>query len=134
MRVAVASEDGRTIAAHTGRCRAFAIFDVVGGQVHSVEHRASRAPGAEGEGCHSHHSDGGHPADAHTHDHSALVDVLTDCRVLITRGLGPRLVADLASRWVEAYVCAVPEVDEAVRLFAQGSLPRASGTGCGHHA
>jgi predicted Fe-Mo cluster-binding NifX family protein len=129
MRVAVASEDGRTIAAHTGRCRAIAIFDVIGPEVRTVEHRASGARGADGDGCHDHRSSG-----AQTHDHSALVDALSDCGVLITRGLGPRLVADLASQGVEAYVCSVSEVTEAVRLFAAGSLPRASGAGCGHHA
>jgi predicted Fe-Mo cluster-binding NifX family protein len=67
------------------------------------------------------------------HSHDGLTTALVDCRVLITRGLGPRLVADLSARGIEAIVCSVERADDAARLFAQGTLPRSTGTGCGHH-
>ncbi|MCG3137859.1 MAG: hypothetical protein HJJLKODD_01714 [Phycisphaerae bacterium] len=129
MRIAVASDDGRRIAAHTGRCAGFVIYDVQGNAPQRVEYRQNRYTAhAQGE-CDGAHDHGG---DAH-HSHGPLVAALADCRVLITRGLGPRLVADLAVHNIEAYVCNVTDADEAAGQYTAGQLLRVQGTGCGHH-
>lgn len=128
MRIAVASDDGVDVAAHTGRCRGFVIFDTSGQEAMRAEYRSNdftahaqgKCTGAEGQ-THVHHT------------HGPLLEALADCRVLVTRGLGPRLVADLAARGIEAYVCEAAQAAEAARQFAQGRLAKATGCGCCGH-
>ncbi len=130
MRIAVASDDGARVAQHTGRCAGFVVYEVLDRAAQRLEYRRNRFTAhARGE-CAG--EGGAAPGHAH-HSHAALVEALSDCCVLVTRGLGPRLVADLAARGVDAYVCPVESVDEAATLFARGALPRAGGCGCRHH-
>jgi predicted Fe-Mo cluster-binding NifX family protein len=58
-----------------------------------------------------------------------LLAALDDCDVLVSRGMGRRLLADLEARGIEPYACAVEGVDEAASLLAAGKLPRLPGGG-----
>lgn len=130
-RIAIASDDGQTIAAHTGRCAGFVVFEVNDG----VAQRSAVRPNtftvhARGE-C---QDTGGHDVAHVHHSHSALVDAISDCCALVTCGLGPRLVADLTERGIDAYVTNVTSVQQAAQDFASGRLVRVAGTGCTRHA
>lgn len=128
MRIAVASDDGREVAMHTGRCRGFAIFDVEQGQATPVEFRNNLFTAHAQGDCHGRHQ----PGREH-HTHGPLVEALSDCGVLVTRGLGPRLVADLAAEGIDAYLCDVESVQEAAGLYAAGRLVRVPNRcQCGH--
>ncbi len=130
MRIAIASDDGTRIAAHTGRCACLVIFEVADGKATRVDCRANTFTAhARGE-C----AGDAAPGAAHSHHaHGPLVDAVADCQALITRGLGPRLVADLAARAIDAYVCNVDQVEEAAGRYARGELPRAARPSCGCH-
>lgn len=130
MKIAVTTDDGEHIAAHTGRCRGLVIFEVEGGAAQRVEERPNTFTAhARGE-CEGHHEapQGGH------HSHAGLIGAVADCQALITHGMGPRLVADLSAHGIDPLVSGVERVDDAAALFAQGKLPRLPGTGCGRHA
>lgn len=130
MRIAVATDDGQHVAQHTGRCGGFAVFEIEAGGVKPLEHRRNTFTHHQKEGG---HGDGAHDHADHNHSHTELVDALSDCCALVTRGLGPRLVKDLSARGIDAYVCEEPTVAEAAALFAAGRLARASGAGCCRH-
>ncbi|HNQ21632.1 MAG TPA: NifB/NifX family molybdenum-iron cluster-binding protein [Phycisphaerae bacterium] len=128
-RVAFASDDGTAIAAHTGRCACFVIYNVADGQAPRVESRANTFTTHAQEGCAGPHAPG--PPAGH-HSHASLLDALADCQVLVTRGLGPRLLADLGARGIDVCVCNADGVEDAARLFAAGQLRRARPTdACG---
>ncbi|HUU96665.1 MAG TPA: NifB/NifX family molybdenum-iron cluster-binding protein [Phycisphaerae bacterium] len=131
MRIAVASDDGTSIAAHTGRCNGFVVFEIDEGKATRQEYRPnSFTPHARGQ-CQEGHPHGGH---AGHHSHAPLLSAIGDCCALVTRGLGPRLVADLASVGIDTYVCTVPSVDRAAQQYAEGRLPRIEGGGvCDRH-
>jgi predicted Fe-Mo cluster-binding NifX family protein len=132
MKFAVASDDGATVAAHTGRCGGFVIFESKAAGVTRIEFRANRFTAhALGEcaGGDAHEHQQGHAG----HGHVALVEALQDCPVLITRGLGRRLVADLAARGITPYASDVADVDEAARRFASGVLQPVTQECCGSH-
>jgi predicted Fe-Mo cluster-binding NifX family protein len=147
-RIAVASDDGDQIAAHTGRCRQFIVYDIEGPVARRIEVRPNRvtahargectvtgggatAPTADLPAPRPGPSTGHHPGHSH-HSHEGLLEVLADCQVLLTRGLGARLVDDLARRGIEAFICRDDRADAAAALFAQGLLSRASRPACGH--
>jgi predicted Fe-Mo cluster-binding NifX family protein len=130
MRIAVASDDGVQVAAHTGRCAGFVIFDVSGQDATRGEFRRNTFTAhAQGQCSGGDHA---HAAHAH-HSHGPLLDALADCRVLVTRGLGPRLITDLANRGIEAYVCQATHADDAAGQYARGQLAKAVGCGCCGH-
>jgi len=129
MRIALASDDGKTIAGHTGRCRGFVIYEVIGGQPTRREYRENRFTAhARGE-CDGTHEDGSARGVGH-HAHGALLDALGDCCAVVSRGMGPRLVADLTRAGIDAYVCDESDVGAAVEAFAAGRLRRIEGRTC----
>ena len=129
MRFAIASDNEVEIAAHTGRCRGFVIYDAADGAATRVEYRANSFTGhARGE-CTGHEHEQGHGQ----RSHGPLLDALSDCQALVSRGMGPRLVADLADRGIHPYACHVTSVDEAAQLFARDALPATDDGGCCHH-
>jgi predicted Fe-Mo cluster-binding NifX family protein len=127
MRIAIASDDGTTIAGHTGRCRGFAIYEVLEGRATRREFRENEFTAHARGQCDREHADA--TAGAH-HSHVQLLSALGDCCALITRGMGARLVGDLAAQGIEAYVCNEVSVDNAAREFASGGLPRLDDRGC----
>jgi predicted Fe-Mo cluster-binding NifX family protein len=127
VRFAVATDDGQLVAAHTGRCAGFVIFDATGGVPARVELRTNTFTAhARGQcgGAKSDASGAGHGS------HAGIVEALRDCEGLVTRGLGPRLLADLAAHGIQVYFCDCQSVDEAAALFVAGRLSRASA--CAH--
>lgn len=128
MRIAVASDDGTRVAAHTGRCGGFVIYDVSGAAVERVEYRTNWFTTHARAACSDDHGGAEHAS-----SHGPLLEALADCRALVTRGLGPRLVADLAAHGIGAYVCDTESADEAAALYARGQLARAPDRGCCRH-
>ncbi|MEW6235806.1 MAG: NifB/NifX family molybdenum-iron cluster-binding protein [Candidatus Omnitrophota bacterium] len=129
MRFAVASDDGKIIAAHTGRCRSFVVFDVVEDAVKRVEVRqnihTAHALGLCADGAERSH-------DSHSHSHDGLLRALEDCQALISRGMGRRLVIDLLSRNIAPVFCKEDAVEEAASLYAKGKLLLSHTNSCSH--
>ena len=126
MRIAVASDDGRSVASHAGRCTCFIVFEFEGGAligrgVRQNTHTAHARGQCSGEG-HSH----GHGG------HGSLLDALSDCQAFISRGMGPRLRADLAAHGIEAVVCQETDAKRAAELFSEGHLASAGHGTCDH--
>lgn len=130
MKIAIASDDGRHVAMHTGRCQGFAIFEVANHTATQTEYRRNTFTAhARGE-CSGEHDPAGHTGH---HSHEPLLTAIADCCVLVTRGLGPRLVQDLAAYGIETFVCTAEDVETAARQYAEGQLQRMKGTGCCRH-
>ena len=127
MRLAIASDDGQSVAAHAGRCACFVVFefeagDLIGQGVRRNTHTAHARGQCSGEG-HSSHGPG---------SHGSLLDALSDCQAFISRGMGPRLRADLASRGIEAVVCQETDAKRAAELYSGGNLASAGQGTCDH--
>jgi len=128
MRIAIPSDDGTCIAAHTGRAGGFIIFEINNGQVQRLEYRTnSYTAYARGE-CNQDNQGQPH----HHHGHESLLDALHDCQIMISRGMGPRLVADLANRGMQVIFCDRDAAEEAAKLCAQGVLKSTGQSCCSH--
>lgn len=127
MKVAIATDDGTHVAAHTGRCQGFAVYEVADGQAARLEYRENTFTAHALGQCSGDHAAGSAPGH---HSHAVLVEAISDCCVLVTRGLGPRLVNDLLRVGIDTYVCAADTVADAARQLAEGRLARVQGSGC----
>lgn len=127
MRIAIPSDNGKNLAAHTGRAQGFVIFDLDDGQVSEVEYRTNSYTG-HALGLHGQEHQPGHH-----HSHDSLLGALTDCQVMLAHGMGPRLVNDLASRGIQVVFCRESEAMAAAVNYAQGILDASEGSSCDHN-
>lgn len=126
MRIAIPSDNGKNLAAHTGRAQGFVIFDIGNGQAAEVEYRTNTFTG-HAQGLHGRHHQSGHH-----HSHDSLLGALSDCQVMLAHGMGPRLVNDLASRGIKVEFCRESEALSAAVNYAQGILDTSEGSSCDH--
>jgi predicted Fe-Mo cluster-binding NifX family protein len=120
MKIAVASQNFRTITPHAGRSRKFLIYEAAeGGEPAEVD----RLDLPKEMSFHEFHEDGPHPLDA--------------ADVLIVGSCGARFVERLASRGITAVATAETDPVKAVKDYLAGTLsaglPHEHGPGEGHH-
>lgn len=129
MRIAVASDDGVSIAGHFGRCAGFVIFDIADQKAIKVEQR-------QNSGGH-HHSQGDcapHDHENANHGHESFLIALQDCQAVICRGMGRRAVADLAAKGISpAIITEDISAHEAAELYAGGRLNASNDSTCCSH-
>ncbi|MCG3156394.1 MAG: hypothetical protein DKINENOH_03018 [bacterium] len=121
MKIAVATEDGKTISAHFGRSPFFAIYEIADSKVINKEMRRNtftghfRGGGAHGDGRHDH-------SKGDEHAHQTVAEGLQDCQTVISHGMGRRAWEDLRSRGIEMIVTDETEVERALNLYLAGEL------------
>lgn len=134
MKIAAVSNDGTTISAHFGKARSFAVLTVEDGRVVGQEMRQ------KDQCSHGHHG-GGHDHDhSHSHDtvqtvavgsapasvsadpHVQAMAAIADCDVVLSRGMGRGMYANLQRAGIRAVLTDVPNVEEAVAAFLAGTL------------
>lgn len=133
MRFAIPSQDGVTIARHTGRAKGFIIYDTADGNLKQVGFRTSlttnnrKAVSFQGVKQPPHENCGNR-----NHDHTDILNQIEDCQVMISVGMGPRLVNDLLHRGIEPVFCREESAESAARMFAQGELTSFKESQCDH--
>jgi predicted Fe-Mo cluster-binding NifX family protein len=118
MRIAVPTNDGKSISEHFGGSASFLVFETENGQIKSrtmKTHGAHRAQGACG-----HQS-----TESKLHSHSGIVAVLKGCEVVICAGMGSRAAEALKANGVTQIVVTTPgPAQETVSAFLAGKLTR----------
>jgi predicted Fe-Mo cluster-binding NifX family protein len=101
LRIAVSSQDRRTITGHAGRCRKFWVYEIRGSK---VERKTLRELMPE-QALHSSPLGDGHPLD--------------DVHVMITAGMSPFLYQRLQQGGIRPFVTEEADPDEAVRMLLE---------------
>lgn len=115
MKIAIVTDDGRTISAHFGRAAYYAILTIENGQITARKM-------VEKPAHHHHHNEphdkGGH----HSHDHHAMLDPIADCQVAIARGMGQRMYDALQARGIHPILTEVHDIEAAAAAYINGTL------------
>jgi predicted Fe-Mo cluster-binding NifX family protein len=123
MKIAIASDDGKTIASHFGRTRGFVIVEAADGKIVNSEYRPNtftgHATGAEGES---------QVADRH----GPILSALADCQVVVARGMGRRIYDDLAGAGIEVFVTTEALAEKAAGQYLMGKLVDNPDQACDH--
>ena len=107
MKVAIASDDGKTISYHFGRAAGFVVFEIQNGKITGREYRKNIGKHSEEHGsC----------------DHAAMIKNLKDCSVMISHGMGQRIYDDMVKSGIEPIVTEEDSVDKAIEAFLKGKL------------
>ncbi len=119
-KIAIATDDKTNISMHLGRCKYFAIYTIAPHEVVSREYlentftRHRKSP-AECEGAKM--------PGVVDHSHEELLKALSECRVVLSGGIGQRLIDDLKQAGIRGYVVADEGgIEDLVQKYLQGEL------------
>jgi predicted Fe-Mo cluster-binding NifX family protein len=129
MRIAVPTNDGKSISEHFGRSAGFLVFEVENDQVQNRVTRTNRMQHSRGQGA-CHQADGG----SGPHSHASLVSTLAGCEIVLCAGMGRRAAEALRSSGITpVLVSASVSAEEAVAAYLAGKLPPADESFCRCH-
>jgi predicted Fe-Mo cluster-binding NifX family protein len=124
MKIAVITDDGKTISQHFGRAAYYLVATVENGQIASREMREKLA--------HSHIANEPHavetPDQPHgfsqaEHDrHIRMAQAISDCQALLCRGMGAGAYASMQQQGIIPVVTDIVSIDEAVLAYASGQI------------
>jgi len=125
MKIAVVTDDGKTICQHFGRALYYTVVTIENGKVVNKEQRnkaGHHLAGSEHESQASHGEKHGFDANAQA-SHAGMMANIMDCQVLIAGGMGWGAQVSLKQNGIEAIITDVNNIDEAIQLCIQGKLP-----------
>jgi predicted Fe-Mo cluster-binding NifX family protein len=107
MKIAVASDDQKTISEHFGRACGFMVFEIQNDAIIAQEYRDNI---------------GKSTGECHSCDHATMINNIKDCDVVISYGMGQRIYADLLQHNIMAIVTDERTVTNAVNQFLKNTL------------
>lgn len=126
-KIAVATNDGKRVTGHIGRCRSFMIIEINNDSIVSRDLRENTFTHHRMHKGHQHHGEGG------GHNHTNLINGLKDCSYLIASGGGWRIVEDLKQNNITPLFTDVESIEEAIEYFIKGELRDDAGLICNHN-
>ncbi len=121
MKIAVPTDDRKTLAAHFGRATEFALYDVADGV-------ASLSGYVRNE--HTHGGEAHRGGEGHSHDFGGP---LAGVNAVLCRGLGRRAQEAMAALGAEVIFTSEEELEEVAAKYARGELAAAErACGCEH--
>ncbi len=131
MKIAFASDDGKTISAHFGHAQCFVVVTVKDGEIlgkeeRKVSEKPERSAAGHKEGACYCHASGGN---------TARLNLLDGCQAVMCLGMGPRAADYLRFAGIRPVVLAEPmPIEQAALQFASGQTREgAVGSNCCCH-
>ncbi|MGD0395757.1 MAG: NifB/NifX family molybdenum-iron cluster-binding protein [Nitrososphaerales archaeon] len=127
MKVAVVTDDGKTISPHFGMAQSYLVYDIENGAVKGKEMRPKaghRQGGMEHLGGTERHSlgSGHHQGPEETSTHQSMLSNVRDCAALIARGMGWGMHDAIIQSGIKPFVTESVYADDAVQAYIKGSL------------
>lgn len=132
MKIAAITDDGQTISQHFGRARYYKVFTIEDGNLDESEMR-------DKAGHHIFAHEDHHHVHDHTHEghndprehgfgrqadvrHTAMVESITDCDVVLVRGMGRGAYLAMEAANIKPIVTAIEAIEEAVQAYLDGDI------------
>lgn len=124
MKIAVITDDGKTISQHFGRAQYYLILTIEEGQVVAREMRSKMGHSHFVSQPHAEEPQGaGHGMDASSHNkHVSMAETIADCKVLLCGGMGMGAYQSMTQLNIQPVVTTHRDIDEAVQAFIDGKL------------
>ncbi|MEI7988591.1 MAG: NifB/NifX family molybdenum-iron cluster-binding protein [Chloroflexota bacterium] len=123
MKIAVITDDGKTISQHFGRAQYYQVFTIEDNQVTQREMRDKLGHGHFQHEDHENHGTGKHGFDAQSHNrHSGMAEAISDCEALICGGMGAGAYQSMVMLNIKPVVCDISDIEQAVQAYLSGSL------------
>lgn len=123
MKIAIATDEGKSVSQHFGRAKYYLVATVENGQLVGRELRDKPS--------HQHFANDPHidqPGQPHGYGpteenrHTRMAEVIKDCEVLLCGGMGMGAYESMKDHGIRPIVTDIASVDEAVVAWAQGKI------------
>lgn len=125
MKIAVITDDGKTISQHFGRAPYYLVFSVENGQIVQRELREKMGHNQFSAEPHpeEHHHSGEHGQDEVSHGkHTLMAGTISDCQVLLCGGMGYGAYESMRRLNIRPVVTDLGDIDAAVQSYLNGTL------------
>jgi predicted Fe-Mo cluster-binding NifX family protein len=123
MKIAVITDDGKTISQHFGRALQYAVLTIENGEIVQRELRAKLGHQHFANESHDHGPGQRHGFDpASQSRHVQMSEAIADCEALLCRGMGTGAYESMKARGIRPIVTDVEAIDEAALAFSRGEL------------
>ena len=126
MKIAVITDDGKTISQHFGRAQYYMVVSIEEGKIvdremrDKVGHSQFSAVGPE-EHSHEHHEQ--HGLDDTSHNkHTQMAGSITDCKAVLCGGMGMGAYQSMRRLNIQPVVTDMRDIDTAVQAYIDGTL------------
>ena len=128
MRIAAITDDGKTISQHFGRAPFYAVLTIENDEIVKREMRDKL-------GHHQFVHEEGHLDEQGRHGfgpgsqsrHASMATAISDCDVLLCRGMGWGAYESMKQSGIETIVTDIPNIEEAVQAYLDGSIVHGAG-------
>jgi predicted Fe-Mo cluster-binding NifX family protein len=124
MKIAVITEDGKTISQHFGRAPYYLVATVEEGKIVNREMRDKLGHAQFANQPHPEEVPGQpHGMDAASHNkHLQMAEAIADCEALLCRGMGMGAYESMKTRNIRPVVTDIADINEAVMAYVNGQL------------
>jgi predicted Fe-Mo cluster-binding NifX family protein len=123
VKIAIATDDGRTLSRHFGRAVYYAVLTVEDGSVVAHEMRRKFSPHGSGIEAHEEHEAGPHREDPASYSrHDQMAAAIADCSAVICGGMGQGAYDRMTANGIRPIVTDLQDVDEAAIECAAGRI------------
>lgn len=124
MKVAVITDDGKSISRHFGRAPFYLVAQIEDKKVTAKELREKLGHNQfSGEHTGEHHHAEGHGSDPESHSkHGRMAAAITDCEALICGGMGMGAYQSMKLLNIRPIITELEDIDEALQAYLDGSL------------
>ena len=125
MKIAVITEDGKTISQHFGRAPYYLVFTVEEGEIVQQELRdkVGHRQFAQELHDHDHNDPRGHGFGAHSDaKHVRMIESIKDCEVIVVRGMGRGAYLAMEQANIRPFVTDIEDAEEAVQAYIDNTL------------
>lgn len=123
MKIAVISDDGKTISQHFGRAPYYIVCTI---ENNEVIHREQRDKLGHNNFTHEEHDEdhgANHGMDEEHHNrHAQMAGSISDCQVLICGGMGMGAYESMRRLNITPFVTDIRDIDTAVNQYVKGTL------------
>ncbi len=123
MKIAIVTQDGRTVSQHFGRAPYYAILTLEDGAIVERELRSKAGPHFGGGPRETHTGSGPHGTSPEAQSrHDQMAQAIGDCSALIAGGMGQGAYDRFAALGLRPVVTEIRSVDAAALAYARGEL------------
>jgi len=124
MKIAIVTDDERTISQHFGRAPYYLVVTIEDGQIVKRERRDKLGHAQFSDEAHEPEAPGqphGTGPVAHGR-HMRMAEAIADCEALLCGGMGAGAYQSMEARGIKPVVTDIESIDEAVNAFLEGRL------------
>lgn len=123
MKIAVITDDGKTVSQHFGRAPYYLVCTIEDGKITTREQREKLGHNQfSGTGHEEHHGENHGMDEEHHNRHAMMANSIADCQVLICGGMGMGAYESMRRLNIQPIVTDLSGIDEAVQAYLAGKL------------